>query len=74
MQQGLEQVLRLAFTTLGLHRLEANIQPDNLRSKALVESCGFDFEGVSRRFLYIDGEWRDHERWSVFADRDTLRP
>ena len=74
MQQGLEQLLRLAFTTLGLHRLEANIQPDNLRSKALVESCGFDFEGLSRNFLYIEGEWRDHERWSVFADRETLRP
>ena len=74
MQQGLEQLLRLAFSTLGLHRLEANIQPDNVRSKALVESCGFDFEGISRNFLYIDGEWRDHERWSVFADRDSLRP
>ncbi|MDP6199468.1 MAG: GNAT family N-acetyltransferase [Candidatus Poseidonia sp.] len=74
MQQGLEQLLRLAFTTLGLHRLEANIQPDNVRSKALVESCGFDFEGLSRNFLYIEGEWRDHERWSVFADRETLRP
>jgi ribosomal-protein-alanine N-acetyltransferase len=39
-----------------------------------VESCGFDFEGLSRNFLYIEGEWRDHERWSVFADRETLRP
>ena len=74
MQQGLEQVLRLAFTTLGLHRLEANIQPENLRSKALVARCGFEFEGLSKKFLYIDGEWRDHERWSAFADRDTLRP
>ena len=41
MQQGLEQLLRLAFTTLGLHRLEANIQPGNKRSKKLVAACGF---------------------------------
>ena len=41
MQQGLEQLMRLAFTTLGLHRLEANIQPDNERSKKLVAACGF---------------------------------
>lgn len=74
MQQGLGQLLRLAFTTLGLHRLEANIQPDNLRSKALVESCGFQYEGLSQNFLFIDGQWRDHERWSICADRETLKP
>ena len=74
MHQGLEQLLRLAFTTLGLHRLEANIQPDNERSKKLVAACGFRFEGLSESFLFIDGQWRDHERWSACADRDTLRP
>jgi len=74
MQQGLEQLLRLAFSSLGLHRLEANIQPDNLRSKALVDLCGFEYEGLSRDFLFIDGRWRDHERWSAVADRETLRP
>ena len=74
MQQGLEQLMRLAFTTLGLHRLEANIQPDNERSKKLVEACGFQCEGLSEGFLFIDGQWRDHERWSAYADRDTLRP
>lgn len=74
MQQGLEQLLRLAFSSLGLHRLEANIQPDNLRSKALVDQCGFEYEGLSRDFLFIDGRWRDHERWSAVADRETLRP
>ena len=53
MQQGLEQLLRLAFTTLGLHRLEANIQPDNARSKALVESCGLTLKPDQPEFLYI---------------------
>jgi ribosomal-protein-alanine N-acetyltransferase len=40
----------------------------------LVDHCGFEYEGLSRNFLYIDGQWRDHERWSAFADRQTLRP
>ena len=47
---------------------------NNLRSKGSGGKLRFDFEGLSKNFLYIDGEWRDHERWSVFADRDTLRP
>ncbi len=74
MRQGLELLIKMAFTTLGLHRLEANIQPDNERSQALVKSCGFEFEGLSRKFLFIDGAWRDHERWCRIDDRQTVKP
>ena len=52
MREGMEMVKKYAFYTLGLHRLEANIQPDNLRSIALVKQCGFEIEGTSRQFLY----------------------
>jgi [ribosomal protein S5]-alanine N-acetyltransferase len=65
MSAGLDAVLRVAFGELGLHRLEANIQPKNLRSKALVERCGFELEGYSKRYLKIGGRWRDHERWAI---------
>lgn len=65
MTEGLRLLLREAFTTLGLHRLEANIQPDNVRSKALAERCGFVKEGFSERYLKIGGRWRDHERWAI---------
>ena len=41
MQAGLTQLVDYAFSTMGLHRLEANIQPDNLRSQELVRRCGF---------------------------------
>ena len=50
-----------------LHRLEANIQPDNAASIALVRSCGFAREGYSPRYLKIGGRWRDHERWTIRA-------
>ncbi len=74
MSTGLRQAVSYAFEELGLHRLEANIQPDNRRSLALVERCGFACEGLSRNFLYIDGAWRDHERWAIHDPRTTLAP
>jgi ribosomal-protein-alanine N-acetyltransferase len=74
MREGLELVKRYAFLDLGLHRLEANIQPDNHRSIALVRQCGFAKEGLSRDFLFIAGKWRDHERWTAIHERDALLP
>ncbi|MDB5861965.1 MAG: family N-acetyltransferase [Ramlibacter sp.] len=67
MRDGLQAVLRHAFRTLRLHRLEANIQPGNAASLALVRSCGFAQEGYSPRYLKINGRWRDHERWARLA-------
>ena len=65
MAEGLDLVLRHAFRDLKLHRLEANIQPGNERSKRLVEHAGFRCEGYSPRYLKIGGRWRDHERWAI---------
>jgi ribosomal-protein-alanine N-acetyltransferase len=67
MRAGLRLAVRKAFTELKLHRLEANIQPGNLPSIALVRSCGFEQEGYSPRYLKIRGRWRDHERWAIVA-------
>jgi ribosomal-protein-alanine N-acetyltransferase len=68
MREGIELVLRRAFVTLRLHRLEANIQPANHASIALAEGAGFRREGYSPRYLKISGRWRDHERWAILAE------
>ena len=72
MTEALQLLVREAFGTLGLHRLEANIQPGNLASIALARRCGFEKEGFSPRYLKVGGRWRDHERWAIRAD--SVRP
>ncbi|MCH2220018.1 MAG: GNAT family N-acetyltransferase [Dechloromonas sp.] len=67
MRAGLLKVVSHSFRSLKLHRLEANIQPDNHASIALVRSCGFEREGFSKKYLKIAGRWRDHERWAIVA-------
>ena len=79
MREGIELVLRRAFFTLRLHRVEANIQPGNRASIALARGAGFRREGFSPRYLKIGGRWRDHERWAILADdwrihAETARP
>lgn len=65
MANGMKLVLKFAFEELNLHRVEANIQPENLRSIKLVAKSGFQKEGFSKSYLNIGGEWRDHERWAI---------
>ncbi|MEU7020114.1 GNAT family protein [Streptomyces sp. NPDC046203] len=72
LSEGLGLVVTYAFGPLGLHRLEANIQPGNAASRALVRRAGFRLEGFSPAMLFIDGAWRDHERWAVTAGDPLL--
>ncbi len=65
--QAIRLTARFAFSEIGLHRLEANIQPGNLRSIALAERVGFHKEGFSPRYLRVNGVWCDHERWALLA-------
>jgi ribosomal-protein-alanine N-acetyltransferase len=74
MREGLALMLRHAFRVQRLHRVEANIQPGNQASRALVEGAGFRLEGFSPRYLKIGGRWRDHERWALTVEDWQGRP
>ncbi|NHR08729.1 GNAT family N-acetyltransferase [Chromobacterium haemolyticum] len=60
MREALEAVIRCAFDTLRLHRIQANYQPHNLRSAGLLKRLGFEIEGHAKNYLYLNGAWRDH--------------
>ncbi|HZI15637.1 MAG TPA: GNAT family N-acetyltransferase [Myxococcus sp.] len=67
MTEALRAVCAHAFGPMGLHRLQANHLPENLRSAAVLKRLGFEVEGYARSFLLIDGQWRDHVLNSLIA-------
>ena len=60
MGEALGLIVPHAFSTLGLHRLEAACIPGNTRSMRLLEKAGFEREGLMRSYLKIGGRWQDH--------------
>lgn len=68
MTEGFALALDIAFRRLRLHRVEANVQPDNARSLALLARVGFTREGYSRRYIKLAGRWRDHVRFAILAE------
>ncbi len=68
MTEAVGKMLRFAFVDLKLHRIEANVQPDNLPSIGVLKRNGFTKEGFSRKYLKIGGRWRDHERWAIIRE------
>lgn len=65
MTQALCAAVRYAFDELKLHRVEANIRPEDVKSVELVRRVGFRREGFSPNHLYLDGAWQGHERWAM---------
>jgi ribosomal-protein-alanine N-acetyltransferase len=59
------------FTDLRLHRLEINIRPENLASRAVAEKVGYAVEGLRPAYLHIDGDWRDHVSYVLFHGQVT---
>lgn len=58
----------IAFAQLGLHRMEICIRPENQASLRVVEKLGFRYEGLRRRFIHIDGAWRDHYAFALTTE------
>jgi ribosomal-protein-alanine N-acetyltransferase len=68
MADAVRTVLPFVFGQLGLHRLEAACLPNNEASVRLLRSSGFTHEGHARRYLKINGEWRDHLLFAILAE------
>jgi len=75
-QEGLQALLSYSFADLpeglGMHRIDAWVQPDNDRSQKLVTSCGFKKSEDDASHLTTGEDWKVHERWQLTID-DWLR-
>jgi len=56
------------FYSVGLHRMEICIRPENQPSLRVVEKLGFRYEGLRRRYIHINGDWRDHFCFALTVD------
>lgn len=60
MTEAVKLAVRFAFDEAGLHRVQAGVMPHNVRSIRVLEKAGFRNEGLSKRYLNINGVWKDH--------------
>lgn len=57
-----------AFGSVGLHRIEATVRPENAASLRVLAKLGFRDEGLLQRYLEVDGDWRDHRLLAITQD------
>jgi ribosomal-protein-alanine N-acetyltransferase len=60
--------VRFAFRDIGLHRVQAGVMPRNVASIRVVEKAGFRYEGLSPRYLQINGVWEDHNMYAITVE------
>ncbi len=70
--EALRKGIEVMFYEVGLHRIMAWVRPDNLPSIRLLKTLGFLFEGISREFLYMHGQWTDHAQYSLLISSYPL--
>lgn len=68
MTEAVKAVVDYGFNTLALHRIEANIMPRNIASLRVVGKLGFINEGLSKKYLKINGIWEDHIHMVIFNE------
>lgn len=68
--EAIREGIRIVFDELELHRITAQVMPDNLRSIRLMERLGFVNEGIERKCLFINDGWQDHIRFSLISSED----
>ena len=66
--QAVKLAVEVAFEDLGLHRVQAAVVPENRASARVLEKAGFREEGLARRYLFLDGRWKDHRMFALTND------
>ncbi len=66
--EAVSEVTKFAFNMLKLHRIEANIIPENKASIQVVTKLGFVYEGASEKYLLINGKWQKHLHYALIND------
>ncbi|MBL7005563.1 MAG: GNAT family N-acetyltransferase [Spirochaetia bacterium] len=66
--EAVSELLRIGFEEFGLHRIEANIMPENLASRTVAEKLGFKSEGLAEKYLNIAGKWEDHIHYVLLRE------
>jgi ribosomal-protein-alanine N-acetyltransferase len=66
--QAVTLAVEVAFRDLGLHRVQAAVVPENKPSARVLEKVGFREEGLARRYLFLDGQWKDHRMFALVKD------
>lgn len=64
-KESIKALVNIGFEDLKFHRLEAHINLDNIVSKKVILSAGFNFEGIREKFILEDNEWRDNEIYYI---------
>ncbi|WP_232677398.1 GNAT family N-acetyltransferase [Nocardioides sp. R-C-SC26] len=72
MPRSVAMVIDHCFREVGLHRIEIAVRPENSNSLRVVEKLGITEVGYARRFLHIDGDWRDHRIFAVTKEEVPL--
>lgn len=74
MYEALNSTIDYVFKNWDIHRIEANHLPTNLQSANLLNKLGFKFEGHAKKYLFINGDWRDHVMTALINTKRVLLP
>jgi ribosomal-protein-alanine N-acetyltransferase len=69
MTEAIHKGIGIMFNEFGLHRIEANVMPKNIRSLRVLEKLGFYNEGLAYNYLKINGRWEDHIHMVMLNDK-----
>lgn len=67
-RESILKCIHIAFKEMKLHRMEAQVQPDNKASRKLLKELGFVREGIKRESVKLHGAWKDHEVYALLAE------